>query len=295
MRQTTSDNPIQETTRLTERSRCRVQPGDLWQLGKHRILCGDSTDRSQVEFLLQGERARLTITSPPYNLGVSRFPNSRKGASKYLNHADALPTSEYLRLLVLATENALAVSEVVIVNLQMLGANKIAIIEYLHHFRDRFVDVVVWDKQRSRPVLAKNVLNSRFEILLFFTNRLSKGKTPRTIFTADFRGTVDNVYQGTPQRHNSYFRLHAATFPFHLPLWLMQTFDSEAGIVFDSFLGTGTTLLAAEQLGRRCFGIEIEPAYCDLILQRFEEATGIRPARGIEGKNGYLGSCTGGL
>ena len=69
-------------------------------------------------------------------------------------------------------------------------------------------------------------------------------------------------------------RVHAATFPLHLPLWLMQTFDSAAGAVFDPFLGTGTTLMACEQLGRTCYGMEIEPAYCDLVLQRWEERTG---------------------
>jgi DNA modification methylase len=226
-----------------------------------------------------GERARLTITSPPYNIGTSRFPSSRHGASKYLHNADALPASEYLRLLVSATENALAVSDIVVVNLQLLAANKVTILEYLHHFRSRFIDVAVWDKLTAQPVMARNVLNSRYELLLFFTNRTSKGRTPRTIFTADFRGTVANVYQGPAQRHNPYFRLHAATFPLHLPRWLMQTFDADTSLVFDPFLGTGTTLLAAEETGRRCVGMEINPVYADIILHRYEMATGRPPQK----------------
>lgn len=260
----------------------RVQSGDLWQVGRHRLLCGDSTDAAQVARLMAGERAVLTITSPPYNLGVSRFPRSRPERSKYLNHTDALPGGDYLRLLVSATENALSLSEIVIVTLQLLSANKVTVLEYLHAFRNRFIDVAVWDKMTTQPVLARNVLNSRFEVLLFFTNRTSKGKTPRTIFTADFRGTIDNVYQGPAQRHNPHFRVHAATFPLHLPLWLMQTFDHKPSAVFDPFLGTGTTLLAAEQAGRQCFGLEIDPVYCDIILDRFESRTGQRTAR-LEG------------
>ena len=106
-----------------------------------------------------------------------------------------------------------------IVTLQLLSANKVTVLEYLHAFRNRFIDVAVWDKMTTQPVLARNVLNSRFEVLLFFTNRTSKGKTPRTIFTADFRGTIDNVYQGPAQRHNPHFRVAAATFPLPLPLW----------------------------------------------------------------------------
>ena len=170
----------------------RVHPGDIWQLGKHRLLCGDCTDKLQVERLLQGERPTLTITSPPYNIGGrTGFPNDRaRGVSKYLHHSDALPHADYLNLLETFSENALAVSNVVIVNIQMLARNKIAIIEYLNRFRHDFIDLIIWDKGRAQPAMTKNVLNSRFELLLFFTAKRSKGITPRTIHTADFHGTI---------------------------------------------------------------------------------------------------------
>ena len=259
----------------------RVQPGDIWQLGKHRLLCGDCTDKRQVERLLQGERPTLTLTSPPYNIGSKTgFPNDRvRGASKYLHHSDALPVADYLNLLETFTENALAVSSVVIVNIQMLARNKIAVIEYLNRFRHDFIDLIIWDKGRAQPAMTKNVLNSRFELLLFFTAKRSKGITPRTIHTADFHGTISNVYTAPPQSNNRYFALHAATFPLHLPLWLMNTFDAVDGSIFDPFLGTGTTLMAAEQLGRSCFGIEIDPIYCETILARWEGATSRKAVR----------------
>ena len=220
----------------------------------------------------------MTVTSPPYNVGKRTFPRTGRPselARKYLQYADALTTQGYLRLLTAFTEQALQVSEVVIVNLQHLSGNKVAVVEYLHHFRAHLVDVAIWDKQGVRPVLTRNVMNSRFEYLLFFTLRKNKGITSRAMPTADFRGTVDNVYQAPAQRSNLYHRLHAATFPLHLPLWLLQTFDAQGGTVFDPFLGTGTTLIAAEQLGRRCFGIEIEPLYCDIVLARWEQVTGL--------------------
>ena len=257
-----------------------VRPGDLWQLGQHRLLCADCTDPGAVARLMRGQRAALTVTSPPYNVGGRNgFPaGSGLGASKYSAHPDALPAPEYLRLLARSTENALAVSEVVIVNLQMLAANKVTVVEYLHRFRERLIDVMVWDKGSAQPVMARNVLNARFEFLLFLTLRRSKGRTPRTIPTADFRGTVANVYQGPPQRNNPYFRTHAATFPPHLPEWLMETFDVSRGAVLDPFLGTGTTLMAAERSGRACYGMEIEPAYCDIAISRWEQVSG-RQAR----------------
>lgn len=259
----------------------RVKSGEVWQLGQHRLLCGDSRDTAQVQRLMQGERARLTITSPPYNIGGRRgmFAAHTLGRSKYLNHGDALPTAEYGALLRDVTENALPVSDIAVVNVQMLAGNKVALVEYLHCFRHDLVDVAIWDKGRAQPVMARNVLNGRFEFLLFLTRRKSKGLTPRTVFTADFRGTVSNVYQGAPQQHNPYFALHAATFPLHLPLWLMQTFDSAEGAVFDPFLGTGTTLMACEQLSRMCYGMEIEPTYCDLVVQRWEQQTGKKGKR----------------
>jgi len=255
----------------------RIKRGDLWTLGRHRVLCGDSTDPGQVARLMGGEKAILTITSPPYNIGGRRgmFTEATKGGSKYLNNPDALPHSDYLTLLEAFTQNALEVSEVVIVNVQMLSPNKIALLEFWHRFRHHFCDLIIWDKGRARPSISRNVLNARFEFLLFFTSkRKSKGKTPRTIPTADFRGTLSNVYAAPPQSNNRYHQTHAATFPLHLPLWLMNNFSPEGSLVFDPFLGTGTTLIAAEKTGRRCFGMEVDLVYCETVLQRWEEETG---------------------
>lgn len=259
----------------------RVQPGDLWQLGAHRLLCGDCTDPAQVERLFAGGRARLTITSPPYNIGSRSVKPDRSlpGASKYLHTSDALPPTDYLRLLTASTDNALAHSDIVIVDVQMLAGNKVTLLEWLHRFRYDLIDVAVWDKGHAQPAMARNVLNNRFEFVWFLTRRRSKGRTPRTLFTADFRGTLSNVYLAPPRKGNPYHAVHAATFPLHLPLWLLQNFDSEDGAVFDPFLGTGTTLIAARRLSRQCFGIEIEPAYCDIVLSRWEQETGATAER----------------
>ncbi len=264
-----------------KRPTTRVRFGDLWQLGRHRLLCGDSTDPAQVARLMQGERSTLTVTSPPYNLGKRTFPckGKTRPPTKYLNYPDALPAKEYLRLLIASIENALCVSDVVIVNIQQLAGNKVTVVEFLHRFREHLIDIAIWDKKCTRPVLTRNVMNSRFEYLVFLTLHKNKGITSRAIPTADFRGTADNVYMGQGQRNNPYPHLHGATFPLHLPLWLLRTFDAAEGNVFDPFLGTGTTLMAAEQLERRCVGMEIEPRYCNLILARWEQATGEKAQR----------------
>ncbi|GDX41470.1 hypothetical protein LBMAG21_17620 [Armatimonadota bacterium] len=264
----------------------RVRQGELWQLGRHRLLCGDSANSEQVKRLMQKERATLTITSPPYNLGKSALlaENRYLKESRYLNSPDKRTTSEYLALLEAVTRNALEVSETVIVNLQMLSGNKLAFLEYLYLLRHDLADIAIWDKQIFPPLIGRNILSNQYEFLLFFSSRKRGKNATRTIHTANFRGRVSNVYQGKPQRHNAYHRYHAATFPSHLPKWLMETFDSEHGIVFDPFIGTGTTLMVAEETGRRCFGMEIDPLYCDIVLHRFENATGVKPLLVAKGR-----------
>lgn len=259
----------------------RVHSGDLWQLGEHRLLCGNGTDPEQVDRLFAGERAHLTITSPPYNIGghSTLLAGDPGKTSKYLHTTDALPPTDYLRLLTECTNNALAHSDIVIVDVQMLAGNKVTLVEWLHHFRHDLIDVAIWDKGHAQPAMARNVLNTRFEYLWFLTRRRSKGRTSRTLFTADFRGTMSNVYNAPPRKGNPYYAVHAATFPLHLPLWLLQSFDSEKGAVFDPFLGTGTTLIAAQRLGRQCYGIEIEPAYCDIVVKRWEQEAGTTAQR----------------
>lgn len=254
---------------------CRVKYGDLWQLGPHRLLCGDSRNPADVARVMDGKRATLTVTSPPYNLGKSAAItiNGPRQSSRYRGQTDDRTRADYLQLLSAATENTLNVSEVVIMNLQLLAGNKVALAEYLYAFRERLADIAVWDKKNAPPAMARNVMNCQFEWLIFLSRHTSKGRTIRAIPTADFRGTVTNVYQGPPQKSNPYFRLHAATFPLHLPLWLIQTFDCQQGIILDPFLGTGTTLMAAEQCSQACYGIEIDPQYCAIALERWEHVT----------------------
>ena len=113
-------------------------------------------------------------------------------------------------------------------------------------------------------------MTSSWEYLLFIS---SKDKASRAIPNADFRGNVSNIYRGKPQRNNQFSEIHAATFPVELPEWAIQ-FTKQNDIIFDSFLGTGTTLIAAEKTNRKCYGMELDPKYCDVIVKRWEDFTG---------------------
>jgi DNA modification methylase len=240
--------------------------GDLFEIGEHRLLCGDSTDSDSVAKLMNGKKANMAFTSPPYNAGKSEAlsGNTHTTDNKYNEYNDNQKQSDYLDLLCGFTNNAILNSEYLICNIQSLAGNKIALIEYLHEYRNNFIDVAIWDKGHGAPAMAENVLTSAWEYMFFIS---SKENASRAIPNANFRGTVPNIYRGTPNRNNEFSNVHAATFPIDLPEWALK-FTKENDIVLDQFLGTGTTMVAAHQLNRKCYGMELDPKYCQVIIDR---------------------------
>ncbi len=242
---------------------------------RHRILCGDSTLAADVERLMEGQTVSLTFTSPPYNAGDNSLGgNKNRVESKYVGVGDDRPEDEYLKLLADFTTLALAHSRTVAVNLQSLAGNKIAVLEWIHRFRDRFVDRMVWFKGQGQPAMAANVMNSRFEDIWI----LSPEERPsRAIPTGRFHSTVSNVYEGRgASGENVAPEIHAASMPVHLALHMLSSLDGTGGAVYEPFCGTGTTIIAAEQLGRRCLAIELVPQYVDVAVRRWQEFTGKR-------------------
>jgi DNA modification methylase len=240
--------------------------GDLFEIGEHRLLCGDSTDSDSVAKLMNGEKANLSFTSPPYNAGKSEklSGNTHTTDNKYNEYNDNQKQNDYLDLLIGFTNNALLFSDYLICNIQSLAGNKIALIEYLNEYKNNFIDVAIWDKGHGAPAMAENVMTSAWEYMFFIS---SKENASRAIPNANFRGTIPNIYRGTPNRNNEFSNVHAATFPIDLPEWVLQ-FTKENDIVLDQFLGTGTTMVAAHQLNRKCYGMELDPKYCQVILER---------------------------
>jgi DNA modification methylase len=248
----------------------QVKAGDLWQIGEHRLLCGDSTKKEDVGRVMGEEKAQMCFTSPPYNAGVSAKlrGNTNIGDNLYGNKYDDNKTQpEYLKLLQGFTDCAFAVCDYLFVNIQVLAGNKIAFLDYWHANADKFADVAIWDKVNAAPAAAQRVMDSRFEFVLIFSHNPN-----RAIGTKEFRGMVHNVYSGKPQRNNENAAVHAATFPIDFPSHFIDTFTNSAELILDPFIGTGTTMVACQNLNRKCRGIEISPAYCAVILQRMHDA-----------------------
>lgn len=250
----------------TDKVETRCKRGDIWQLGDHRLMCGDSTSLQDVETLMGGERADITFTSPPYNAEENLGGNTHMRDSRYMEKDD---NAEYGKLLHDYLDNSLKVSKYSIMNIQMLANNKKDVIQCLHDFKDHYVDEIIWNKGHGAPHIAENVLSSSFEHMFIFSPNFNPS---RAITSGEkFRG-VKNVYDGPPQRHNEYSGVHAATFPIHLPAFAIEMFTKDS--VLDLFGGTGTTMMAAEQLGRKSYLMELDPRYCDVIIARWEKLTG---------------------
>jgi DNA modification methylase len=243
--------------------------GDLFEIGEHRLLCGDSTDSDAVAKLMDGQKADIAFTSPPYNAGKSESlsGNTHTTDNKYNEYNDNQKQSDYLDLLIGFTNNALMNAEYLICNIQSLAGNKIALIEYLYQYKNNFIDVAIWDKGHGAPAMAENVMTSAWEYMFFIS---SNENATRAIPNAKFRGTVPNIYRGTPNRNNEFSNVHAATFPIDLPEWGLQ-FTSPGSVVLDQFLGTGTTMVASHQLKRKCYGMELDPKYCQVIIDRMKK------------------------
>ena len=235
--------------------------GDLYEIGEHRLLCGDSTDSDQVVKLMNGEKADIAFTSPPYNTkeNAKLSPHQSNG-TKYNSYSDDLEDDEYLKLLTDFTNNSLLFSDYSFVNIQSLSGNKTALIDYLYNLKSIYADTLIWNKQNAQPAMANNVLNSQFEYVHCFSH-----KANRAIGVKEFRGTISNVINISKQSANK-IKEHNATFPVDFANFFVSNFCNKS--VLDLFCGSGTTMFVSHQLKRKCYGMELDPKYCDVIVKR---------------------------
>ena len=123
-----------------------------------------------------------------------------------------------------------------------------------------YADTIIWQKQNAQPAMAENVLNSQYEYVHIFSH-----KANRAIGKKKFRGTLSNVYECKRQSKNE-VKQHNATFPIEFANHFVYNFSVDS--VLDLFLGSGTTMVVAHQLNRICYGMELDPTYCQIIINR---------------------------
>jgi DNA modification methylase len=249
--------------------------GEVYQLGRHRIMCGDSTKIEDVERLMDGKKADISFTSPPYNVGHNLGYKNKK--SKYINSNDDL--DDYIDLIVKSTQLSLDNAKDVFVNIQLLANNKRQVLLWLAELSDKFKDIFYWKKLQVQPAMAKNVANSQVEVIVLFGN----DNNSRSWGNKEFRGNFSNYIEtNSASRENENSKIHNATFPVGLPAKFIKHGYTENSICLDLFLGSGSTLIACEQTNRINFGLEIDPKYIDVIIKRWMKFTGQRASKIID-------------
>lgn len=252
----------------------RSKRGDIWQLGRHRLMCGDSTSAEDVDSLMGGKAADIAITSPPYGAGdnahlrkhLREGYSGRDGHTFYGEQSD--DCHEWPDLMEGFFSETQRVTMAQFVNVMMIGDNKRQLVAFVANHADNLVDIIVWNKHTCPPQIHENVLNNGYEFVFVFDNENSS----RAIRFGNFRGSKSN-YIETKKAQNEYASIHKAVFSIEFVDTILDI-NGAAQSVYEPFGGTGTTLITAEQRGKTCYCMEINPAYVDTIIDRWETFTG---------------------
>ena len=252
-----------EAPEVDEKSEPVSKRGEMYELGNSILMCGDSTSAEDVARLMGGEKADITFTSPPYNAGCTPTETKMNKTSKYEGeNTDNKSETEYAKFLNDYLSLSLEHSQFSFMNIQSLSNNKIAIIDTLYENKEKFADVLIWDKLNGQPAMANNVLNSVFEFIYVFSK-----KGNRAIGTKKYRGTIDNILHISKQNKNEFAKEHNATFPVEFAEFFVKNFSEK--MVYEPFGGSGTTLIACEKNNRVCRCMELSERYCDVIRKRY--------------------------
>ena len=237
------------------REKWGVESGQLWHLGEHRVICGDCTDEAVVEKLMGEERADMVFTDPPYNINYD-----------YGEYNDNMPESEYLEF----------VNSFVAVLTKFASLNCPFYVMSANNRQDDF-----------KRIFIDNCL--RFHQWLYWIKPY-----PGYLGRSDYIQNYETINYGYMGKHKFYGKMQLAAevidrdmgfdkvaHPAQRPIVLLEKVLNNSSlkntIVIDIFLGSGTTLIACERLSRKCRGIEIEPKYVAVTLERWHKMTGKTP------------------
>jgi DNA modification methylase len=265
-----------------------VVPGDLWQLGKHRLICGNALEASSWAELLGDERAALVVTDPPYNVPIDGHV-SGLGQHRHREFAMAcgeMDAREFIAFLSGAMRHARDFSRQG--SLHYWAMDWRHIVELTQAATQIYADQInlcVWVK--SNPGMG-SLYRSQHELFAVFRN----GKTQHrnNVQLGRFGRSRSNVwnYPGANSAahgagEGKLLALHPTAKPVALLADAILDSTVRGDIVADAFLGSGSTLIAAGKVGRQCRGIELDPLYCDTIIRRWQRWSGGEAVRCSDG------------
>lgn len=231
--------------------------GDLFDIGEHRLLCGDCTDSDLIEKLMEGEKADMVFTDPPYNVDYGSSNNPRHKSRSILNDKKTDKDWDefvrgYMTNLLLFTNGNLYIS----MSDKELGHMQLMFEEC----GGRWASFIIWVKDRL--VLSGKDYHSRHETILYGWN----DKIENRLRVEDRK--QDDVWE---IKRPSNSELHPTMKPVELVSRMLNNSSKKGMRVLDLFLGSGTTMVASHQLNRKCYGTELDPKYCQVIINRMLE------------------------
>lgn len=259
----------------------QVQPGEMFEIGAHRLICGDCTDAAIVARVMGGEKANLLMTSPPYWVGKDyEIQKSEKEIDDFISvftQSCLLAMSDDFSRIVINTGTGMATK---------LNENESRIILLLDKYANNYLahgwklrHIRHWIKgggrdRPGRPIDDQVYFGVEYLLTFYKSGRKSRGQN-RISENWPQQSNWSDI-QGDKQENN-------AGFPLEIPERFIKLYTLEKELVFEPFGGNGTTLVACENLSRRGRGIEISPAYCAVILERMTTACPALPVARVSG------------
>lgn len=250
-----------EAPEVDEENEPITKLGDIWQLGRHRLMCGDSTDKDAVLKLICGAEIDMVFTDPPYDMemgGQGCFKKSMDNCKDRID--DIIRFDPYV----------LSYLPELKINSFYVFTSKNGIVKYLDIFKELNYDILCWCKTNPVPFTSGSFLPD-VEYLLYFSRKgriWNNSLKPTSIYKKYY---VTQKLQG---RIDGGGDLHPTMKPTEIVADKIKINSNKGGVVLDIFGGSGTTLAVCEQIDRICYTMELNPRYCDVIIKRWETLTG---------------------
>jgi DNA modification methylase len=243
-----------------------VQRGEVWSLGQHRLMCGDSTDAPDVDRLIVGDLAQLVITDPPYGVDYdgtrlssgTYSDEGRRKAERLVGDTGVSVYGAMFDILHRITDDKATVF------VFFAGQVGLPIYSAVDASQWEIRALIIWAKNHAQFGAMGSQYKTKHEPILYL---FKKGRSTR------WHGATNEttVWEYDRASRNEF---HITQKPIELFERPISNHTERGDTVFDGFVGSGTTIIAAERLGRRCYAMEIEPRYCDVAIKRWEDYTG---------------------
>ena len=274
---------------VAETSEVITQAGDLWQLGRHRVLCGSAIESRSYSTLLGSKRAAAVFTDPPYNVTIDGNV-SGKGTVRHREFAMASGEMSEFEFISFLTSSLKLVAKY-----STTGSVHYVCMDWRHlgellsagrQVYDSLLNVCVWTKNNGGM---GSFYRSQHEMVFVYRN--GKGQHRNNVQLGRYGRNRTNVWPypsvntlSKVSDEGNLLALHPTVKPVALVADALLDCSARGELILDPFLGSGSSLIAAERTGRSCYGIELDPVYVDTIVKRWQRYTGDQAVHAVSGK-----------